>query len=92
MPTILILAVGAAMGLVLVVLVVVAVGIRQEPRAQVLSRQPPSLMAAVARRLSGAHVRRPGPSVILDEQRGEPELDSAWPGPHAGRPRPIKVG
>jgi len=63
MPTMLILAAGA-MGLVLVVLAVVVIGIRQEPLAQELTRQAPRLMARVARRLTGVHVRRPDPSVI----------------------------
>ena len=58
MPTMFIVAVGA-MGLVLVLLVVVVAGIRQEPPAQELTRQPPRLMARVTRRLLGVHVRRP---------------------------------
>jgi len=58
MPTILIFAAGA-MGLVLVVLAVVVAGIRQEPPAQELTRQPPRLMARLTRRLLGVYVRRP---------------------------------
>ena len=58
---------ACAMGLVLVVLAVVVAGSRQEPSAQELTRQAPSLMARVARRLTGVHVRRPDPSVIPDK-------------------------
>jgi hypothetical protein len=58
MPTMFILA-AAAMGLVLVVLAVVVAGIRQEPPAQQLTRQPPRLMAGLTRRLLGVYVRRP---------------------------------
>src|SRR5262249_3119473 len=71
MPTMFIVAV-AAMGLVLVVLAVVVAGIRQEPPAQELTRQAPRLMARVTRRLLGVYVRRPDPSVITAQQRGEP--------------------
>jgi hypothetical protein len=73
MPAILILAV-AAMGLVLLVLAVVIVGTRQEPSTQELSRQAPSVIAGLARRLLGVYVRRPDPSVIPDKERGEPTI------------------
>jgi hypothetical protein len=82
MPVILILAV-ATMGLVLVVLAVVVVGIRLEPSAQELTRQAPSLIATLARRLLGVYVRRPDRSVISDDQRGEP---SGTAHSHARRP------
>jgi hypothetical protein len=71
MPTMLIVAVAAA-GLVLVVLAVVVAGIRQEPPAQELTRQPPRLMASLTRRLLGVYVRRPDPPAITGQQRGEP--------------------
>ena len=71
MPALLILAV-AAIGLVLVVLAVVVVGIRLEPSAHELTRQAPSLIARLARRLVGVYVRRPDPSAIPDKPRGEP--------------------
>jgi hypothetical protein len=71
MPAMLILAI-AAMGLVLVVLALVAAGIRQEPSARQLTRQPPRLIARLARRLLGVYVRRPEPSVIPSKQRGDP--------------------
>jgi hypothetical protein len=77
MPAIFILAVGA-MGLVLVVLAVVVVGIRQEP-SQELSRQAPRLIAGFARRLLRLYVRRPDPSVVPGEQRGEPRHTSRDP-------------
>jgi hypothetical protein len=82
MPTMLILAAGA-MGLVLVVLALVAVGIRQEPSAQELASQAPSLLAKVARRLIGVHVRRLDPSVIPDKLRGDPSHAALGP---AGQP------
>jgi hypothetical protein len=63
MPTMFIVAV-AATGLVLVVLAVVVFGVRQEPSAQRLTRQAPSLMAKFARRSLGVYVSRPDPSVI----------------------------
>ncbi len=66
MPALLILAV-AAMGLVLVVLAVVVVGIRLEPSAQELTRQAPSLMARLARRLLGVYVRRPDRDLMPDQ-------------------------
>ena len=89
MPTMFIFSVGA-MGLVLVVLAVVAVGIRQEPPAQELTRQAPRLMASLTRRLLGVYVRRPDPSVITDQQRGEPSRASE-PARPPGRTRPAQI-
>jgi len=71
MPTIVILS-AATMGLVLVVLAAVVVGIRQEPPAQELTRQPPSPLARLARRVLRVYVRRPDPAGIPDQHRGEP--------------------
>jgi hypothetical protein len=71
MPAMFILAAGA-MGLVVAVLALVVIGIRQEPSAQELTRHPPRRMAKLARRLLGVYVRRPVPSVIPDQQRGQP--------------------
>jgi hypothetical protein len=90
MPTMFIFAVGAT-GLVLVVLAVVVVGIRQEPRAQELTRQAPRLMASLTRRLLGVYVRTPDPSVITGQQRGEPShaSDPARP-PDRTRPAQIR--
>jgi len=68
MPAMLILAV-AVMGLVLVVVV----GIRQEPSTQELTRRAPRLIATLARRLLGVYVRRPDPSVIPDKRSRGPD-------------------
>jgi hypothetical protein len=70
MPAMLVPA-AAAMGVVLVLLAVV-VGTRQEPSAQELTRRAPSLIARSARRVLGVYVRRPDPPVIPDKQRGDP--------------------
>ena len=53
----LIFAVG---GLLLILLAVVAVGIRREPPGELNSR-PPSVISAMARRLVGVCVRKPDP-------------------------------
>jgi len=71
MPAIVILS-AAAMGLVLVVLAAVVVGIRQEPPAQELTRQPPSSLARLARRVLRVYVRRPDPAGSPDQHRGGP--------------------
>jgi hypothetical protein len=73
MLTVLVLAVGAAMLLVLVLLAIVVVGMRQEAPAEELSVQAPSLFAALVRRSLGVYVRKPEPS--LDERHGEPCLN-----------------
>ena len=70
MLTILFLAIGAVMVLVLVLLAVVVIGMRQEPSEDELRRQAPSLMAALVRYVLGVYVRKPDPS--LDERNGEP--------------------
>jgi hypothetical protein len=67
MLTILILTVGAVVVLVLVLLAVVVVGIKQEPPTDELTKQAPSLMAALVRRLLGVYVRKPDPPLIPDE-------------------------
>jgi hypothetical protein len=87
MPAMLILAAGA-MGLVLVVPAVVAVGIRQEPSAQELTRQAPSVMARSARRLLGVYVRRPDPCVIPEKERGEPSPTALGPARQPDRHAP----
>jgi len=46
-------------GLVLVLLAVVVAGIRREPPAAELNSRPPSVISAIARRLTGVYVRRP---------------------------------
>jgi hypothetical protein len=89
MPTMFIVAAGAT-GLVLAVLAVVVAGIRQEPPAQELTRQPPRLMASLTRRLLGVYVRSPDPSVITGQQRAEP---GRAPGPARppDRARPAQI-
>jgi hypothetical protein len=77
MPAMLILS-AAAMGLVLVVLALV-VGIRQEPPAQELTGQVPRLIARLARRLLGVYARRPDPSAIPGQQRAEPSRTAHGP-------------
>jgi hypothetical protein len=71
MFTILIFTVGAVVVLVLVLLAVVVVGIRQEPSADELTIQAPSLTAALVRRLLGVHVRKPDPSPIPNEPHAD---------------------
>ena len=88
MLTILLLAVGAAMVLVLVLLAIVVIGIRQEPPTDELNRQAPSLLAALIRRVLGVYVRKPDPS--LDEWSGEPWLiarDAGGGESHCGHTR-----
>jgi hypothetical protein len=59
MPTALILTVLVVGALVLILLAVVVVAIRQEPRDAEMSNVAPSLIAVVVRRLLGVYLRRP---------------------------------
>ena len=59
MLTALILVVFAAIALILIMLAVVVVAIRQEPRDTEMSNVAPSLTALVVRRLLGVYLRRP---------------------------------
>lgn len=59
MLTALISLVCAVSGLVLILLAVVAAGIRRERPAAELSSRPPSLISAITRRLIGVYVRKP---------------------------------
>jgi hypothetical protein len=61
MLTVLILVVLAAGALTLILLAVVVVAIRQEPRDTEMSKVAPSVIAIVVRRLLGVYVRRPTP-------------------------------
>ena len=61
MLTVLILAVLAAGALTLILLAVVVVAIRQEPRDTEMSKVAPSVIAVVVRRLLGVYVCRPTP-------------------------------
>jgi hypothetical protein len=59
MLTALTLVVFATVALVLVLLAVVVVAIRQEPRDTEMSNVAPTLIAVMVRRLLGVYVRRP---------------------------------
>lgn len=59
MAAILTMASGILMAVVLVLLTVVVVAIRQEPRTEEMHSRPPSLVAAIVRRLLGVSMRRP---------------------------------
>jgi len=82
MFTALTLVVLAAILLVLVLLGVVVVGIRQEPRSAELSDVAPSPIAVLARRLTGLYVRRQSPTAV--RARGQGEGNPARP---ASRPK-----
>jgi hypothetical protein len=56
MLTILILVVGSVTLLVALLLVIVVIGIRQEPSMEELREQPPGLMTVFVRRLLGVYV------------------------------------
>jgi len=58
MLMILILA-GCPAAFVVLLLVIVIIGIRQEPPVEELGEQAPSLIAAFVRRLLGVYVRKP---------------------------------
>ena len=61
MLTALILVVFAAITLVLILLAVVVIAIRQEPRDAEMINVAPTLIAVMVRRLLGVYVRRPTP-------------------------------
>ena len=83
MFTALTLVVLAAILLVLVLLGVVVVGIRQEPRSAELSDVAPSPIAVLVRRLTGLYVRRPTPTAV--RAHGQGEGDPAGPCRRRGR-------
>ena len=58
---------AAVAGLILLVVVVVA--IRQEPRDAEMSNVAPSLIAVVVRRLLGVYLRRPTPPANSHKER-----------------------
>jgi hypothetical protein len=68
----------AAVALVLVTLIVVVVGIRQEPSTTALRTQPPTRTAALVRRLLGVSVRRPDPQPT-DEDHSPESCLATWP-------------
>jgi|HubBroStandDraft_6_1064221.scaffolds.fasta_scaffold1568985_1 hypothetical protein len=59
MVTILFLAVGSIMLLVLVLFAVVVAAIKQESQVEELATQPPNAITAWVRRLLGVYVRKP---------------------------------
>ncbi len=88
MLTILLLAVGAVMMLVLVLLAIVVIGMRQEPSEDELRRQAPTLVAALVRRVLGVYVRKP--DLSLGDRNGEPCLTASDAGggeSHCGHTR-----
>lgn len=85
MLTVLILIVFAAITLVLVLLAVVVLAIRQEPRGMEMSNVAPSLIAVMVRRLLGVYVRRPTPPV--DSTDWQEEWSPDMP-PATARSRP----
>jgi hypothetical protein len=68
-----------AVALVLATLIVVVIGIRQEPPTSELRIRPPTRTAALVRRLLGVSVRRPDPQAI-DEDREPGSRLATWPG------------
>jgi hypothetical protein len=74
MIAVLILTLGALI-LVLVVLALVVAGIRNEPSAAELTSRPPTLLAALVRRLLGVSVLKPGR--LASDQADEPAMCSA---------------
>ncbi len=85
MLTALILVVFAAATLVLIMLAVVVVAIRQEPRDAEMNSVAPSLIAVMVRRLLGVYVRRPTPPADSTDWQEEWPLDTR---PATARSRP----
>lgn len=79
MLTALVLIVLAAGALTLVLLAVVVVAIRQEPRDMEMNNVAPSLVAVMVRRLLGVYLRRPSPPADSTYRREEwsPDMRSA---------------
>ena len=59
MLTILVVLIGSVSILLVLMLLIVVIGIRQEPPTEELSEQAPSLTTAFVRRLLGVYVRKP---------------------------------
>ena len=81
MLTALILIVLTAITLVLILLGVVVVGIRQEPRSAELSDAAPSPITGLVRRLTGLSVRRPTPNAVRAPHQGNGSPAGRAPGP-----------
>jgi hypothetical protein len=62
--------VGSVMTLVLVVLVVVVAGIKQEPSSEELSSRAPNALTAWVRRLLGVYVRKPDQPPAFEDRSG----------------------
>jgi hypothetical protein len=69
----------AAVALIAATLIVVVVGIRQEPSTTELRTHPPTRIAAITRRLLGVSVRRPDPQPT-DEYHAPESCLATWPG------------
>jgi hypothetical protein len=74
MLTILILVVGSLAILDVLLLLIVVIGIRQEPRTEELSGQAPSPIAAFVRRLLGVSVRKPDSPTLDQGDKGHASL------------------
>ena len=85
MLTVLIFVVLAVFALVLILLAVVVVAIRQEPRDAEMSNVAPSLIAVMVRRLLGVYLRRPTPAADVTDRREEWSSDMR---PNTARSRP----
>jgi len=59
MLTILVVLIGSVSILLVLMLLIVVIGIRQEPPTEELSEQAPSLTTVFVRRLLGVYVRKP---------------------------------
>ena len=78
MLTVLILVAGAVGGITLILLVIVVVAIRQEPRDIEMSNAAPSWIAVRVRRLLGVSLRRPAPATDYIDGHEEYPLGT-WP-------------
>ncbi len=79
MLTVVISIVSAVVALVLILLGVVVVAIRQEPRDMEMSDVAPSLVAAAVRRMLGVYLRRPAPPVDSTEEWSPDTWPTALP-------------
>jgi hypothetical protein len=78
MLTLLILVAATVGGITLMLLVIVVVAIRQEPRDIEMSYVAPSRVAVRVRRLLGVSLRRPTPAIdFIDDQEEYPL--GTWP-------------
>lgn len=69
-------------------LAIVRAGIRRQERCRCLTCQPPTLAAAITRRIVGMQVQRPLPGACHDHRSHEPDCESLLiPGPNELRGR-----